>query len=133
MFDVMHILADGRPRGGATFVLDLSQKLLLSHVAVTIASQNGSYVLEEAGKLGIPTVALDFRSRHRSAVLAITLGQHLRHARRPLVVHAHGARSGLPVAMLPKAVCPVWVYTVHGFHFWEKPWGVRDLAWLAER
>ena len=50
-----------------------------------------------------------------------------------MVVHAHGARAGLPVALMQPALRTASVYTVHGFHYHHKPPGLRQLAIAAER
>ena len=64
--------------------------------------------------------------------LAIRIGRAIQKLK-PSVLHAHGARAGLPAALIPGMLrCP-FVYTVHGFHYVSKPIGVRALARQAER
>jgi glycosyltransferase involved in cell wall biosynthesis len=132
-FDLLHVLGDGRVGGGAMVVLDLSRHLAASGIPVTIASTSNSYVLGEATKSGIGTLELDFSSRLKSGMLSLQLARHLRAASRPVVLHAHGVRACLPVAMLPASQRPAIVYTVHGFHFWDKPPVIRTFAELSEK
>jgi hypothetical protein len=43
------------------------------------------------------------------------------------------ARAGLPAALIPSALGVPFIYTVHGFHYPGKPFGVRTLARQTER
>ena len=129
---IVQVIGDGTPGGGATVVLGLARALARSGVAVTVASAAGSYILDEAGRAGIPVVELDFRRRRRSIASAQLLQRHLRLSA-PALVHAHGARAGLPVAMMTKSPRLPIAYTVHGFHFPQKAPVARHFARLAER
>jgi glycosyltransferase involved in cell wall biosynthesis len=130
---VLHVIGDGRIGGGATVVLSLSRSLARSGVEVAIASESNSYLLQAAEESGISTLGLDFSSRRRSGLLALTLARYLRRAQ-PLVIHTHGSRAGLPVGLIPsilRSKSPI-VHTVHGFHFVDKRGPSRMLARQAE-
>lgn len=135
--DVLQIIASGDPGGGTTAVLTLSRLLEGAGVRVTVVSQRHSYLLDAAASLGLPTCGLDFTTRGAAigrwralAALLPQLGAE--------VVHAHGSRAALPVAL---ARCldrrargsGRFVYTVHGFHFLAKPAPARQLGQAAER
>ena len=128
---VLQIVADGRPGGGTSVVLDLCRGIQARHGHdVVLASAPGSYALEAAAGLGLKTYALDlWRSRLDLAVPAEV--RRLVDEVRPDTVHAHGGRAGLALA---RARTPVrFAYTVHGYHFLGKSWPVRMAAALAER
>jgi glycosyltransferase involved in cell wall biosynthesis len=129
---ILHVVGDGSEGGGTTVVLQLAQDLSAQGVPVGVAGPIGSYLLEEASRHGIPILGLDFRTRGGSPRVAYALACHL-HATPGTIVHAHGARAGLPTALLPAALRAAFIYTVHGFHFPHKLPGVRHLAMAAER
>ena len=131
MARIVHVLGDGRAGGGTTVVFDLCRLLKQQGEAMTIVTQSGSRLAREAGAGGLSVVELDFSHRYRTPVVAVALGRALRQIR-PAVVHAHGARAAAPVALLPRALAPRFIYTVHGFHYRRKPPPVRQLAWLSE-
>lgn len=133
---IMQVVGNGDPGGGTTAVLTLAQMLQQEGRAPMVVSQQGSYLLAEAASHGIPIHGLGFSSRKGAIAsfhqLAALIRQHA-----PAVVHAHGNRAGLPVAMamklLRKNERPRFVYTVHGFHFLSKKGVAFQLARLAER
>ena len=129
---ILHVVGDGGEGGGTTVVLQLAQGFSERGVSVGVAGPAGSYLLEEASRHGIPVLGLDFRTRRGSLRVARALEQHLR-AAPGTIVHAHGARGGLPTALLPAMLRAASVYTVHGFHYHHKLPGVRHLAMAAER
>lgn len=129
---VLQVIGDGRPGGGATVVLGLARDLARLGVAVTVASDAGSHILDEASRANIPVLGLDFSRRRRSVTNAQLLHRHLR-LFAPALVHAHGARAGVPVSMMAMAARVPIAYTVHGFHFLQKPPVAREFAKLAER
>jgi glycosyltransferase involved in cell wall biosynthesis len=129
---VLQVIGDGKPGGGSTMVLSLARGLAQQGVSVAIASQNDSYIIHEASKSHIPVLELDFSKRRGTAGVTLALQHHLR-ASPPTIVHAHGARAGLPVAMLPRSSRVAMAYTVHGFHYRHKAAVVRHLAKAAER
>ena len=132
MSTVLQVIGDGSAGGGTTAVLGLSLGLAARGRAVEIATQAGSYLAGEARKAGLPTLELDFRRRRDSWRAARALASRLE-AIGPAVLHAHGARAGLPAALVPRARRAAFVYTVHGFHFVRRPTGVRQLARAVER
>lgn len=132
MLEVLQVIGDGSPGGGTTAVLLLSHELSRRGVSVTIASQHSSHIIEQARRRGLRIFELEFGKRHRSRRVTQSFANYLRMSP-PTVVHAHGARAGLPVAMLSRDAAASRVYTVHGFHYREKPIGVRHMAKMVER
>jgi len=132
MYHVLEVIGDGTPGGGTTAVLALSRELARRGAAVTIASQQGSYIIREARISGIRVLELDFRRRRSAINLGFALSRYIGNAD-VTVSHAHGARACLPFALLPEASRGPFAYTVHGFHYAPKPIGVRGLARAAER
>ena len=128
---VLEIIGDGTPGGGTTAVLGLSRGLARRGITVTIASQRDSYIVHEARKNCINVLELDFGRRRSSVSLAVALSRYIKD-RRIAVTHAHGARAGLPLSLLPAARRRPFVYTVHGFHYPGKSIGIRHLARKAE-
>jgi glycosyltransferase involved in cell wall biosynthesis len=132
MHQVLQVIGDGRPGGGTTAVLGLAQGLAQKGIPVTIASDRNSYVIRQARASGIPVFELDFSRRFKTPRITMALAQYLRTSP-PTIVHAHGARAGLPVAMLTASLRIGMAYTVHGFHFRHKPPVTRYLAKTTER
>lgn len=129
---ILQIVGDGAAGGGTTVVLQLARALADRGARVTVASQAGSYILGQARHDGLTTLPLDFSSRLNTFTLARRIARYL-HDQPGTLVHAHGARAMLSLAMLPASYRSALIYTVHGFHFWKKPPGLRQLAMLAER
>lgn len=126
----MQLVADGKPGGGTTVVLELVRALRGEPgLELALVSEPDSYALDEARKLGIRAAALDlWRSRLDPAAPAA-----LRRVLTDLgtdLVHAHGARAGLVLARMRRP--PPYVYTVHGYHFPRKPWTARLAGAAAE-
>jgi glycosyltransferase involved in cell wall biosynthesis len=117
--------------GGTTVVLQLARRMHDAGTKVRIATEPGSELVAEAKASGIPCYEVDFSRRLNSAAAAVRLCRVIRDAQ-PGVVHAHGARAGLPCALIPRVDRPQLAYTVHGFHYHAKPVAVRRLAWLCE-
>jgi glycosyltransferase involved in cell wall biosynthesis len=127
---IVQLVADGKPGGGTTVVLELIRALRHEPgIDLALISEPGSYALDEARALGVPTAPLDlWRGRLDPAAPAA-----LRRALAELagdLVHAHGARAGLALARLRRP--PRYVYTVHGYHFPRKTWPVRLAGAAAE-
>ena len=131
-WNVLHLVGDGLAGGGTTIVLQLARGLAERGLSVTVGSQKESYILEQAAKQGLPVLPLDFTSRRNMVQITRALRSYLR-AHPGTVVHAHGARAGLPASLLPGASHAGLFYTVHGFHYGDKPDGLRHLAMAAER
>ena len=93
-------------------------------------TQAGSYLLQEARKLGVPCHGVDFFYSRLNVGIPIKLG-HICSSVQPHVVHVHGGRAGFFYA-LARTDVPT-LYTVHGFHLLQKPWVWRWLALQAER
>lgn len=128
---VLQIVADGRPGGGTSVVLDLCRGLRARHgIESIVASAPGSYALTAASSEGFLTRPLDlWRSRldlRVPARLCRLIGQV-----GPDLVHAHGGRAGLAVARASAG--QPFAYTVHGYHFPGKIWPARLMGALAER
>lgn len=132
MQPVVQVVGSGAIGGGTTVVLALSQGLMARGVPVVIISDRGSYLIDAARQSGIETVELDFGQRRDTPGLAMRLSHALRYLQ-PSMVHAHGARAGLPVALIPLSIRGPFAYTVHGFHYPGKPAATRFFAKAVER
>ncbi|MGJ7917773.1 glycosyltransferase [Massilia sp. LXY-6] len=134
--EIVQVIGNGDPGGGTTAVLTLATLLRGAGHRPLIVSQHDSYLLREAKLQGIAVHGMDFSSRGGAIGNCRALASFIRQ-RRPAVVHAHGNRAGLPVAlamkMLGRADRPRFVYTVHGFHFLTKTGGAYHLARMAEK
>lgn len=134
--EIVQIIGNGDPGGGTTAVLTLALLLQGAGHRPVIVSQRDSYLLREAERHRIPVHGLDFSSRGGAIASCRALASFIRQ-RQPAVVHAHGNRAGLPVALamtlLGRAHRPRFVYTVHGFHFLTKKAGAYHLARMAEK
>jgi len=128
---VLQVIGDGRMGGGTTAVLQLASGLRRHGISVNIATQQGTELVGTARSLGIAVHELDFSRRAASLFTSRRLQTVIREAR-PSIVHAHGARAGLPCALLPRALGPAIAYTVHGFHYGNKAPGIRTFARWSE-
>jgi glycosyltransferase involved in cell wall biosynthesis len=128
---IVHILGEGRPGGGTTIVLGLSRALAASGHRVTIIAQSRSLLIEKAAAEGFEVREIDFARRSLAIVSAKKLAQQLRQLS-PAIVHAHGARAGLPCALAVRRSAAKFIYSVQGFHFRHKPQPLQTLAWGAE-
>jgi len=126
---VLEIVADGRPGGGTTHVLQILRGLQNS-TSFELVTQAGSYLLQEANKLGIPCHGVDFFHSRLNPAIPIQL-RRICSSVQPHVVHVHGGRAGF-FFVLARTDLPT-LYTVHGFHLLQKPWVLRWLALQAER
>ncbi len=128
---VLLAVADGRLGGGTTHVLQLIETLRDAlPVDLHILTQAGSPLLAEAGRRGAAGHGLDFFASRLDPRLWLRIRALLQRLR-PVLVHAHGARAGLPLSFAVQGAC--FLYSVHGYHFVGKRAGVRQLARLAER
>jgi glycosyltransferase involved in cell wall biosynthesis len=131
---VLQIVADGSPGGGTTNVLALLGDLA-RHGAFELAFcvQSDSYALGQARALGVPATGIDFFRSRLSTRTPRALQRSIR-AFDPDLVHVHGARAGFFMTGTGlRQDRPRVVYTVRGYHFLDKPHGLRELAALAER
>jgi glycosyltransferase involved in cell wall biosynthesis len=133
---IVQLVADGRPGGGTTAVLTLSRLLAARGCDVVVIGQQHSYLLKEASQAGLRTRGMDFSSRRNTLHAAMKLRGHF-YELSPSVIHAHGARAGLPAVIAAgrrdsKARRGRLVYTVHGFHYLAKPPLMYALARAAE-
>ncbi len=126
---VLQIVADGKPGGGTTHVLQIL-KGLRHTVSFHLITEEQSYLMKEAGALGIPCQGLHFFKSRFNIALPFQL-RALVAALQPDLVHVHGGRAGFffTVSLLKTPM----VYTVHGFHFIEKSPRIRRMALMAER
>jgi len=129
---IIQLIGSGAIGGGTTVVLALSQALAERGVPVVVASDSGSYLIAAAQASGLATLELDFGRRAATPKLAFRIAHAIR-ALKPAVLHAHGARAGLPAALVPESLRVPLVYTVHGFHYVSKTPVIRALARHAER
>lgn len=126
---VLQIVADGKPGGGTTHVLQIL-KGLRHAVSFQLITEEQSYLMKEAGALGIPCQGLRFFISRLNLALPFQL-RALVMALQPDLVHVHGGRAGFFFALSLLKI-PM-IYTVHGFHFIEKSPRIRWMALLAER
>lgn len=126
---VLQIVADGKPGGGTTHVLQIL-KGLRHTVSFYLITDAQSYLMKEAGALGILCHGLRFFFSRLNLALPFQL-RALVLAFQPDLVHVHGGRAGFFFALSLLKI-PM-VYTVHGFHFIGKPHMIRWMALMAER
>ena len=130
---IQHIIADGAPGGGTTMVLSLAEGLLRRGEDVSLVTQSDSYAVEQARSMGIAAFGVNFFVSRLDPRVPFRLARIVR-AVQPHLVHAHGLRAGFFFSFVAPRVHGVPVaYTVHGYHFQGKPWGLRHLAARAER
>jgi glycosyltransferase involved in cell wall biosynthesis len=111
-------------------VAGLAERLAAMGVCdVHLASQSGSYALEP--RPGVTMHGIDFAAGRFAPRMFRDLDRVIRTAA-PHVIHAHGARAGLPVTFLRSARRLALVYTVHGYHFRGKQGLVRLLSMRSE-
>jgi glycosyltransferase involved in cell wall biosynthesis len=130
---ILHILPDGSPGGGGTAVLGLCRDLLREGAwEVGLVTGPDTHLARTAAQDGITVLPLDFFTSRLDPRLPGRL-RHLVDAFAPDILHAHGARAGLPcLAALPSPRRPL-VVTVHGYHHANKGLTLRTLGRLAER
>jgi len=127
---LLEAVADGVPGGGTAHVLQLIAAVRERlPIEVHLVSQAGSPALAEARRLGAIVHGLDFFTSRFDPRLWLRLRALVRRLR-PALIHAHGARAGLPFTTIAGQRV---IYSVHGYHFVGKSWGARQLAVLAER
>ena len=126
---VAQIIGDGRPGGGATFVLNLASALVTNGFDSAIVTQRDSYLLHKAQQAGFKAIGIDFASRVRSLASAFEIRRQLRDLD-PALLHVHGARAGLPSVLSGEWTRVPMIYTVHGLHFHHKR-GLRHAAGRA--
>lgn len=128
---ILQIVADGRPGGGTTAVLGLCQDLQQAGYGLALATDHRSYAAEAARGMGIEVIELPFFQSRLDPRIAWKMGENIR-ARAPAIVHAHGARAGLPLSFVSQGR-EKRIYTVHGYHFVGKKGLAYRLARMAER
>ena len=131
---VIQMVGDGRPSGGTTVVLSLARDLAKQKDwQLHVVSQEDSYALKEAEKLGLKAHGVDFFAG-RLNLKAVNQLQKLVTEINPDLIHVHAARAGFPLsfALPSKTTIPI-VYTVHSYHFLGKGLIMRHLGALAEK
>ena len=129
---VVHIMADGNPGGGPVVVETLCAGMAARGVETAVITQTGSYFFDLANAKGWTTFGLDFSRRKNVIRISREISEFLER-QAPEVVHAHGARSALPVSLLPRSKRPALAYTIHGFHYDRKGTGSRQFFKLMEK
>ncbi|MGH6945419.1 MAG: glycosyltransferase family 4 protein [Geminicoccaceae bacterium] len=131
---LLQVLADGRPGGGTTHVLQLIEQLAPECEGdIHLVSENGSYALGRAAKMGIASHGLPFMEGGRFDPRTWRDLRRLVADLAPDLIHAHGARAALPLVFPWRRAGTPLIYTVHGYHFPPKQRGLRTLGRLAER
>ena len=102
MQPIIQRIGSGEIGGGTTVVLGLSQGLAERGIPVVVASDRGSYLIAAARASGLATLELDFDRRVATPRLAFSIARAIQELK-PALVHAHGARAGLPAARVPKS------------------------------
>ncbi|KJC62751.1 hypothetical protein UP10_00800 [Bradyrhizobium sp. LTSPM299] len=103
-----------------------------SGVETAVVTQIGSYFFDLASAKGWKTFGIDFSRRKNVLQIARQISELFEH-RPPDIVHAHGARSALPISLLPRGKRPAFAYTVHGFHYDKRGPGSRPFFKLMEK
>lgn len=129
---ILHVVADGRPGGGTTNVLALTEDLVDAGHQVALATQTDSYALERGAALGASVHPIDFFRGRADPRAAAALSAADRHVD-PQIVHVHGARAGVALVLSRVPRMRPTAYTVRGYHFLDKRPPVRTLAAVAER
>lgn len=128
---LLQAVADGRLGGGTTHVLQLIDAVRAAlPLDVHLVSQTASPALAEAARRGAVVHGLDFFTSRFDPRIWLTLDALVRRLG-PALIHAHGARAGLPLTRA--AGRTPMIYSVHGYHFVGKTWPARALAIRAER
>src|SRR5580692_397138 len=74
---VVHVIGDGRPGGGTTFVLNLATATAGHGFEPVIVTQENSYLLQRAREAGVTAIGMDFATRVRSLALSRRLKKAL--------------------------------------------------------
>jgi glycosyltransferase involved in cell wall biosynthesis len=123
---VVHVIGDGGPGGGTTFVLNLAAATAAQGFEPVIVTQDRSYLLRRARDAGFTAIGMDFATRASALALSLNLKKALMRLD-PALIHLHGTRAGLPVALSGAWIRRPVIYTVHGLHFHHKT-GLRRWA-----
>lgn len=118
---VLNIVADGKPGGGTTVVLGLCSDTLNSgEWDVGLVTDAGSYAASKGRETGVQVFELPFFGSGYLTGGVTGLRKIIREFK-PDLIHVHGCRSALPIALLKRfGISVPVVYTVHGFHFVKK-------------
>ena len=74
---IVHVIGDGRPGGGTTFVLNLATATAGHGFEPIIVTQDDSYLLRRARETGFRAVGMDFATRASSVALSLRLKKAL--------------------------------------------------------
>lgn len=137
MTRLLQVVADGRAGGGTSHVLHLCRSLTGADLDVHLLTDAGSHAEREAKDAGIPVHTLPFFASGRLHPRLWRDVHRLAERLAPSLIHAHGARAALPLAInrpgRRKERRPAFVYSVHGYHFIAKGLIQRRMAAYAER
>jgi glycosyltransferase involved in cell wall biosynthesis len=134
LWRLLEVVADGSPGGGTTAVLSLCDALSKTpDYEVHLVTHTNSYAAGQARQNGIAVHEVDFFSGRMDVNVLFRLRSLIKSIR-PDLIHAHGARAGLPIALLQRMYksCP-YLYTVHGYHFRFKKYILHLLGAAAEK
>lgn len=126
---VLQVIAAGYAGGGTNHVLQLLRRLSDTY-RLSLITQSNSYLLDQGKSLVIPSFGLEFFSGASVLRVPAQIGKIIS-GYRPDLIHVHGSRAGFFQALATSRV-PV-IYTVHGFHFLNKPSLRRRLGAMMER
>ena len=129
---IVHIVADGKPGGGTTVVMGLVDAGKEAGASVSVVTESDSYALREMQDRGVPAHGLPFQHTRFNPLVWVELLRIIKRLS-PDIIHVHGSRAALPLALFRSSLEAPIVYTIHGFHFFRKPPLVKQLAILAEK
>ena len=134
MRKLLQISADGNPGGGTTVVLGICDDLTSRRSwDVSVLSNRNSYALMETSKRGLCAYGCNFFSSRFDLTIPWRMRKLIDQIR-PDLIHVHGGRAAhqFNLAPLKNLKCAI-VYTVHGYHFANRPPFFRSLGRFAEK
>lgn len=128
---ILEVVADGSPGGGTTAVLGLCADLISNQCVPLLISAPNSYATQEALTLGLEVKPLNLFKPPFSLSVINELRAFLDELG-PDVIHVHGARAANWFCHPTLRKTAPLLYTVHGFHYLQKPAFSRSIHFFAE-
>jgi glycosyltransferase involved in cell wall biosynthesis len=131
---LLQIAADGNPGGGTTVILGICDDLASrGNWEVSLLINKDSYALIEASKRGLSAYGCNFFSSRFDLTIPWRIRKLIDQIR-PDLIHVHGGRAAHQFNLAPlKGLKCALVYTVHGYHFANRPPPFRLLGRIAEK